>query len=210
MPQLSSEKLKGESLVETLLEALSNLDCPAYSSELSLYLRARWGNAYPSATPSRIERLMCKDFHLFEIKGALPSDISLCPALTAERGEPILRLMTRADWPLSHRLVAATTGRLRHLRITARLCELAISEEQSFADYKLLLRLTATLARGLPHVTVKYEHYESGTWCDLACKLIEEHSREDEQGRINAAARLLAVPEFNQFYGAPEGDSREV
>jgi hypothetical protein len=208
MPQLNSEKLIGSKpLQEALLEALSTLSCSTYSSELSLYLRARWGE---STTPSCIERLVHRDFRLFERTVDLPSDISLCPALTAERGEPILRLITRADWPLSHRLISATTGRLRHLCITARFCELTMDKEQSFADYNLLLKHTAILARGLPHITVKYEQYEPETWCALAYKLIKALSREDEQARVSAAAQLLASPNFNQFYGMPEGAAREV
>lgn len=167
-------------------------------------MRARWASAYASLTPARLERFMLIHIRKCEIeKPSLPQPC-LCPALTATRGEPIIGLITRSDWPLEWRIISSTTGRLRHLRITARLCELALSSKPNFADLPLLLNLIATLARSLPGVIVKYEQYELKAWRDLAHGFIKVSSDEDEEVRINAARKLLTIRNFNSLYGTLE------
>lgn len=204
------EDYKKPPLLESALEALYDIGCPIYCTEMAQYIKARWAHTYASLTSTRIERLMLS--HIKKCgKGtsSLPPS-SLCPTLTGIRGEPIMRLIARTDWSLEWRIIAATTGRLRHLRITARLCELALGDGRNFTDLSLLLRLTATLARGLPGVVIKHEQYELKVWRDLACGLIDVLSDEDERARINAAMKLLTVQNFNQFYGAPEEYLEEV
>jgi hypothetical protein len=121
-----------------------------------------------------------------------------------------MRLITRTDWPLAKRIMAPTTGRLRHLRLTSRLCELAISAELDFADHVQLLRIAAAHARGLPQTVVKHGEFEPEAWYHLARNLIEELYREDEQARVSTAARLARVPNFNLLYGVPQNEVGEV
>lgn len=108
-------------LLESVLEALSEIGCPIYSTELIQYMQARRLPNYPSLTSRRIERFMLSHLEKHEIRGTPLLQPSLCPALTVPRGEPIIRLMARSDWPLESRIVTATTARLRHLHIIARL-----------------------------------------------------------------------------------------
>jgi hypothetical protein len=192
---------KGMSDAAVLIEALSELNCPAYTSELSHYLRARYGKSSRALTPTRIERVVGNNI-LVHREGGMPSiNPSLCTALTSEYGEAIMRLISRTDWPLARRVVAATTGRARHLLMTARLCDLALNKKGYFADHPTLLRLTATHARGLPDTVVRYERYDLEEWLGLSLELSREADGEDERARVDAAARLAITPGFHPIFG---------
>ena len=191
-----------------LLEALSCFAYPIYSDELLLYLRSKWVDACFSLTSSGIVRVTLRGLLKFE-KEIWPLQAPmLCPALTAQRREPILRLLTCSDWTLERRVVAHTTGRVRHLLITARLCELATDEAEGFADRALLLKLAADKARALPGVKVEHNRYEPVKWLALARELIDALSEEDERERTAAAERLSALPGFNPLWGVPESTPR--
>lgn len=104
-------------LYEALLEALSELACPAYTNELVPYLRARYGKRGSPLTPTRIERIIENNILMQMAEGISLTKPSLCTALTSEHGEPIMKLVARTDWPLAQRVVGATAGRARHLLI---------------------------------------------------------------------------------------------
>lgn len=191
-------------LREALLEALSELTCPAYTDELAPYLRARHGRVYRTLSATRIEREVEGVFHRYGAEDVSPSEPSLCTAITAEHGESIMKLIARTDWPLTQRVVAATTGRVRHLLITARLCELAIKRKSHFAEHRALLRLTAAHARGLPDAVVWYNKYDLAGWLGLSLELIKASSGEDEEERAGAAARLSSLPGFHPIFGMPD------
>jgi hypothetical protein len=186
-------------LCEALLEALSELSCPAYTSELSSYLRARYGKLGRALTPTRIERIIGNNILMHRAEALI--NPSLCTALTSEHGEPVIRLIARTDWLLARRIVAATTGRARHLLITARLCDLAINNKHYFADHHTLLRLVAAHARGLPNTVVRYDRYDLEEWLVLSLDLSRVAAGEDEQARANAAARLSLTPNFHPVFG---------
>lgn len=188
-------------LCEALLEALSELACPAYTSELVPYLRARYGKFGSPLTPTRIERTIENNILTRRAEGSSLTKPSLCTALTSEHGEPIMKLIARTDWPLAQRVVGATTGRARYLLITARLCDLAINKKGDFADYLTLVRLVAAHARGLPGRVVRYERYDLEEWLGLSLELSRMTADEDEQARVDAAARLSTVPDFHPIFG---------
>lgn len=198
-----------EELYVAVLEGLSALGCPVYGKELAVYLHALLATTRTFPTPARIERLMLSFLNKYEIGRLRAVHPMLCPALTM-RGETIIRLITRSDWSLEWRLIAATTGHLRHLRITARLCDLILNERHRFNDLHPLLRLASSLARGLPGTIVKYEQYNLEEWRDLALELINRSSDEDQLMRLDAAARLLSGPNFNQLHGLTEKVLEEV
>ncbi len=183
------------------LHGLSDFRYLVYSKELCLYIQARWPGIYDSLIPTRIQRLMLSSLDKYEAEGLGETQTTLCPALTAVRGETIITLIARSDWPLESRLLAATTGRLRHLKITARTCDLLLDEKGRFKDLAPLFKLASTLARGLPGATVKYGQYDLRAWRDIARKLISGNSAEDERIRIRWAKSLLTVPHFDQICG---------
>lgn len=183
------------------LEALTELSCPVYTEELALYLRARHGNVYRRLTPIRIERTVESNLNKYRAGGIPLPGPSLCTGLTAEYGEPIMKLMARTDWSVERRVMAATTGRVRHLVLTARLCELAISKKRSFVDYHVLHDLAATRARGLPDTVVRYKKYDLKAWLSLSLELVRVTSIEDKRTRAMAAERLLSLPNFHPVFG---------
>lgn len=187
-----------------LLAALAELTCPAYTEELALYLRARHGVMYRKLTPIRIERMVERNLGRLEAGGMALAEPALCTVLTAEHGEPVMKLVARTDWPLERRVAAATTGRRRHLLLTARLCELAISKKSHFADHHALLRLAAACARGLPDTVVQYMKYDLEEWLGLSLELVRATSGEDEEARTGAAARLSSLPGFHPMLGMPD------
>lgn len=201
----SKNQTSNSTFYDTLLGALAELDCPAYVEELALYLRARHGTVHRTLTPTRIERMVESNLRRHRAEGTALPEPALCTALTAEHGEPIMKLVARTDWSVERRMMAATTGRVRHLLLTARLCELAITEKGHFADAHALLYLAATHARGLPDTVVRYKKYDLEEWLGLALGLIRATSREDEEVRASAAARLLRLPDFHPIFGVPDG-----
>lgn len=186
---------------DALLEALAELSCPAYTEELALYLRARHGSVCRTLTPTRIGRMVESSLGRYRGRAIPLLTPSLSTALTAERGEPIMKLVVRTDWSIGQRVVAATTGQVRHLLLTARLCKLAMSKRNHFADYNVLLHLAAAHARGLPNTVVRYKENDLEAWLDLSLELIRATFREDEDARERAAARLLTLPNFHPVCG---------
>jgi len=191
-------------LEDTLLAAIAELGCPAYTEELALYLRARHGVTYRTLTPVRIERLVERNLRRHEAEGTALPEPALCAAFTAEHGEPIMKLVARTDWPLERRVVAATTGWVRHLFLTARLCELAINKKEDFANHHVLLHLAAARARGLPDTVVRYKKYDLEEWLGLALGLIRTTSGKDKEARAGIAARLSSLSGFHPIFGTPD------
>jgi hypothetical protein len=125
-------------------------------------------------------------------------------ALTAVRGEAIKRLLVRSDWELERRIVAPTTGRVQHLIMTIRFCELALEYENAAAQPDRLKFLAADHARDLPGVKVRHGRFDLDVWREVAqLELDRVRPRDDEQRRA-AAARLCHRPEWALLFGAPE------
>jgi hypothetical protein len=135
----------------------------------------------------------------------------LCHGLT-DQGLVIRRLWARSDWPLVERVVASTTGRVRHCRITARLCDLALDPAIIAVEPDMLRYMAADHARDLPGVEVKRGVFELERWRDVALGEWERLKPRDSELRAAAAERIAGRSEFFQLFGVPEliGDEAAI
>jgi hypothetical protein len=198
-----------------VLDALDDLGWPTYSRELMLYLKARYGR---TVTPTRFGTLGSDEVKAFAKRGsgdensatgdgvrrAGPRPVWLCFGLTYDRGEPIKRLWARSDWPLERRIVAPTSGRIQHLKVTKRLAELALEAGDTAADPMGMKIIAADHARDLPGVTFRRGDFPLETWRDTAARLLQEFEPRDEEARIEAARSIGRRSEHFQLFGRPD------
>lgn len=145
---------------------------------------------------------LAKDETTAHLNRARPRTVWLCFGLTHDRAEPIKRLWARSDWPLEERIVAPTTGRVQHLRMTARLCEIANGENA--VDPMMIKILAADHARDLPGVDVRRGEFQLDLWREVALKHLTEVQPRDEQLRRQAASRWASLSERYRLFGRPE------
>ena len=184
---------------QVVLDVLEDCGTLLYSRELSNIARAIYGRQVPA---SRFGGLARDEANSFE--SSRPRPVYLCHGLTHDRGLAIKRLWGRSDWPLAERIVAPTTGRAQHLRVTAALCEIALDRVDTTAEPETLHILAADHASDLPGVKVKRGDFELKHWRDVARELLEDVGPEDEQKREDAAERLSRLSPRQQLFGAPE------
>lgn len=202
----SKGRLWARSAREMLLDGLGDLEWPAYSRELAQLVEARFGR---KILPTRFGTLAADEIAAFRSKGSGGRPVWLCFAVTADRHEPIKRLLARSDWPYERRIYALTTGRIQHLQMTKRFCELAMNADEFAVDPQMLRILAADHARDLPNVAVRRGVFELERWRDVAVEQIAELGPRDEALRKESAARLARRAEFYQLFGLPdvlEGD----
>src|SRR4029077_20543802 len=181
------------------LDALDDFGWPTYTRQLGPYIEARTGD---KIVPTRFGVLARDEQNSFNSSRARP--VYLGFALTSVRGEAIKRLLVRSDWELERRIVAPTTGRVQHLIMTIRFCELARDLEGMAAYPERLKFLAADHARDLPGVSVRHGKFELEEWGDIARAELERVRPRDEQQRAEAAARLCHRPERALLFGLPE------
>ncbi len=182
-----------------VLDALDDIGWPTYARQLSPYIEARYGDRIPS---SRFGVLARDEQARFKSRRAHTIYISFC--ITYDRGEAIKRLLARSDMPLEQRIVAPTTGRVQHLKLTARLCEIAQEVGTRAANPDKLRYLAADHARDLPGVTVRRGRFELARWREVAEAELERLLPRDEAARREAAAQFESRPEFMLLFGMPE------
>jgi hypothetical protein len=183
-----------------VLDALEDLRWPAYTREIAHYCQARYGR---ELSPTRFGTLASDEIRSY-VKGKRPQTVWLCFGLTSTRGEAIRRLWARSDWPLEQRIVAPTTGRIQHLRMTLRLCEIALEASATAADPEMLRIIAADHARDLPGVTFRRGEFRLEEWGDLATVLLEKAGPADGHARHEAEFRLRQLPELRQLFGDVE------
>lgn len=188
---------RGRPVRAVVLDALDDLGTLAYSRELTLYLKARFGREIP---PTRFGSLATDEQEAFRNPRSRHS-VYLCHALTSERFEAIKRLWGRSDWPMWRRIVAPTTLRVQHLEMTAKLCEVAATEA---ADTEMMKIIAADHARDLPGVDFKRGVFPLEDWKDRALALLADLSPRDRELRENAAESLMKLGPHAQLFGAPE------
>jgi len=185
---------------ELVLEALQDLSFMTYSRLIALYIKARYGRELP---PTRFGTLSVDEQKAFH--QGRPRQIWLCHGLTYDRGLAVKRLWAESTWNLSNRILAPTTGRVQHLKMAARLAELARAPDRVFADSDMLRMLAADHARDLPGVIVRRGKFELDLWFDTANKLLAEIEPHDKSAREEAASKLR--PQLNDasaLFGVPE------
>jgi hypothetical protein len=198
-PANGSSSRSGRPVREAVLDALHDLGWMAYSRELALYIKATTDR---EILPTRFGSLGKDEQRAFESRR--PAPVFLCYGLTSLRFEPIKRLLARSDWPLSRRIVAPTTGRVQHLRMTARLCELAVERAGAVANPEMLKIIAADHARDLPGIKFRRGVFELELWKMVAEQQLDSLAMIDEANRAEAAARLAQLDERDQLFGPPE------
>lgn len=202
---LSSQTLprepKNRPLRTDILDALQDLEWPAYSRELALYCQARYGR---TIAPTRFGTLAADEEKAYRRPGRRPRPLWLSFALTFDRHQPIKRLLARSDWPLSMRIVAPTTGRIQHLWMTRRLCDLALEVGETAADPEMLKIIAADHAKDVLGVKVRRGEFDLMGWREAAEAKLTALLPEDEQLRQESADRLALRPERVQLFGIPE------
>jgi hypothetical protein len=182
-----------------VLDALDDLGWPTYTRQIGPYIEARTGD---KIAPTRFGVLARDEKNSFNSSRARP--VYLGFALTSVRGEAIKRLLVRSDWELERRVVAPTTGRVQHLIMTMRFCELAVELDVLAAQPDRLRFLAADHARDLPGVKVRHGKFELDTWAEVARAELARVGPRDEEQRAEAAARLRHRPEHALLFGSPE------
>jgi hypothetical protein len=189
----------GRPLRAAMLDVLEDLGWIAYSREVALYLNANYGR---DISPTRFGSLGIDEIKAYD--SSRPRSVYLCYALTHDRFEPIKRLWGRSDWELARRIVAPTTGRVQHLKMTARLCELVLKVRDTAADPNMLQIIAADHARDLPGIKFRRGEFPVEEWRDIALKLLADLEPPDRERREVAAARLAELPDRDQLFGARE------
>jgi hypothetical protein len=211
----ASAKPRPRPLRLMVLDALDDLGWPTYSRELMLYLKARYGR---NVTATRFGTLGSDEIKAFSnrtsaeesaaptdgVRRAGPRPVWLCFGLTHDRGEAIKRLWARSDWPLERRVVAPTSGRIQHLKLTRRLAELALETGDGAADTVAMKIIAADHARDLPGVKFRRGDFPLEAWRDTAARLLDELEARDLEVRVEAARGIARRSERFQFFGIPD------
>jgi hypothetical protein len=190
---------RGRPARQTVLDVLDEFGCLAFSREIMLYAQAKYGRVIPS---TRFGTLSSDE--QTAIKTGNPREVHLCHGLTSERFEAIKRLWARSDWPLWKRIVAPTTGRVQHLAITAKLCDLALANESPSDDPEMMKFIAADHARDLPGVKVTRGEFDLCMWRDIATAELAKWAARDQELREAAAGRLSKHDELVQSFGVSE------
>lgn len=192
----------GRPLRAVILDALDDIGWVTYSRELSQFCAAWSGRSIP---PERFGSLANDEVKSFQraLAGSRVRPVWLCFALTHDRHQPIKRLWGRSDWPLEMRIIAPTSGRIQHLRLTARLCELAERDEAAI-NRDMMCIIAADHARDLPGVRVQRGSFELDVWRRIALELVGELEPKDAEARAESAARLRERGPFMQLFGVPD------
>jgi hypothetical protein len=186
-----------------VLDILQELEVMSYSREVMAYAFARYDLVIP---PSRFGSLSSDEQEAYGRRDAPRSrnrTLWLCFGLRHDDGAPVRRLLARSDWPLEKRMWAPTTGRVQHLRMLARLCELALDDARiHFANADALTDLIQAYARDLPVKTLPGVH-AFADWQERALALLSEHELEatDYELRQEAAERWSGLGEKHQLFG---------
>jgi hypothetical protein len=182
-----------------VLDVLEDTGIPTYSREISQLVTAMYGR---SVSSTRFGALSADEQRMHV--SSRPRSVYLGHALTAERFEPIKRLWIRSDWPLIERVLAPTTSRTRHLRMTVQLCDLAEAYAERAADPVMLKILAADHAADLPGVQVRRGKFPLTEWRAVATELLAELGPRDADSRAEAAQRLAELAEQHQLFGPPQ------
>jgi hypothetical protein len=188
----SSASPKGNRAVEQrrpfrqqVLDAIETLGVAALSREVQAFLGALYGD---DIDPTRFGSLRREEMRLYDNKSR-PRSVHIAYGLTA-RGEAIKRLLCRSDWPLEERVVAPTTGRVQHLRMTLRLCEFALEKRDTVSRPEALDIMVADHARDLPGGKFTRGNFPFETWRERASALLAETLDRDRANREVIAKRL--------------------
>lgn len=178
------------------LAALDDMGVPAPPREIAVFHEVRFGielDVRGLASVRRDER------KAFERQGPDRPMPYLVPALDVRLLQPVRGPLTLSSWPLERRLLAPTSPRVDHLRLTCRLAELAaeLGGEQGHQ----MLGLARRYARSVVSVSGKTD-LDPPAIIEAAEAELAEISMFDEQERARAAQRARAqLQRAEQLWG---------
>lgn len=198
----------GRPLRVVVLDLLQELGGIAYAREVAAYAFARYDVVIRR---SRFGSLASDEEQAYARREGARSrnrTLWLCFALRHDDAAPVKRLLARSDWPLEERIWAPTTGRVQHLRMVVKLCDLALDAERvQLANPDALNDMIAAYARDLP-VKVLPGEYAVTEWRERALGLLQEGDleRTDYELRLEAAERWSGLSEMHQLFGREPAD----
>jgi hypothetical protein len=185
-------------LRQALLDALDDLGYPTTSRTLAAFLAARVGREVPS---NQFGRVAAQERAAFRRGGEGARPVWLGSGVAADGFRPIKRIWGRSDWPLDWRIVAPTSTRVQHLRITEALCRMAEQAEDEAQHPEALRVLAVTHARDLPDVGVNTAAPDFRRYAAAARDVLARYEPEDRRLRLKAAEDLAAMPVEVQLFG---------
>jgi hypothetical protein len=187
----------------TVLDGLADLGYPTSSRTLGAFLAARFGREIPA---TQFGTIAAQERAAFVRNGISARLVWLCSGLTADGYRPIKQIWSRSDWPLSWRIVAATSSRVQHLHTTEAMCRLAARAEEEAQDPAALRALALAHAADLPGINVNRTHPEFGRYAAVAGELLQKYEPEDRRHREAAATALTKLPVQIQLFGIQQGE----
>lgn len=186
-------------LRQMVLDALEDLGVMSTSKDLTGYLDARFGR---SVIPARFGTLAADEMASFD-RTAGARSAWLCFAIDIATGKPIKHMWARSDWALESRLVGPSTPRLQRLKLTRRLCELALSPMPGMASPDRLPALAGAYAADLPGSgnTSLANSALLLQWAEVAADLEARLGPADQVMRERSSKRLQGQDDRSLLFG---------
>jgi hypothetical protein len=186
--------------------ALSEMGVPAPPREIAAYHEARFGQPLDVRALASIRRDERKAFDRHQRSGqpghhATGQAVYLVPALETRFYRPVHGPLTLSSWPLEKRLIAPTSARADHLRLTETIATVAQTQSQDAAVR--LGDLAARYARHIPGASDPGAAVDLGrivATCQSELALIGDR---DSEARRAAAERAAAqLDPVEQLWGS--------
>jgi hypothetical protein len=178
------------------LAALDDMGVPSPPREIAAFHLVRFGSDLDVRGLASVRRDERKAFERYGPTRPAPY---LVPALDARYLQPVRGPLTLSSWPLERRLLAATSPRVDHLRLTRRLAELAgrLDGETGEGVLGLAVRYAQTVPDALGGGVADPARIQAATDAEL-----REIAGPDEEERAQAAARARQqLPESELLWG---------
>src|SRR5579863_1973662 len=195
-PENATARRPLRSARDQVLGVLADVGMPMLSRDIQQYSLTRYG-AKIDAT--RFGSLRKAEMDAFERKSV--RSVWLAYGLT-EKGESIKRLLARSDFPTQERVVGPYSGRLLFFATTARLCEIAIDEQDHIDDFEGYRIFVADHARDLPGIAnFKKGEFPFELWLNAAKAALSGIAERDLSDRNHIAMRLTMLSNKDRLFG---------
>jgi hypothetical protein len=180
------------------LDTLRDVGHPLYSAYLTPLYFCTFNR---TLAPARLGTLSADERKRFRVGHA--DEVILTNGLMADRGTPIKRIWGRSDWPLAHRVIADTSGRVLFLKTAMWVFNQAMGDGNEWENFAALKLMASQLARDLPvDIRTKPDDFEG--WSARARTELAGLEGTDRERREAAAVRLGAVLKpVEVMFGAP-------
>jgi hypothetical protein len=181
------------------VNALSEMAVPAPPREIAAYHDARFRRPLDARALASIRR---DERKAFDRHGGPGHAVYLAPALEIRFFRPVRGPLTLSSWPLEMRLIAPTSARVDHLRLTETIATVA----QTVDDDEAARALTALAARYARHIPGALELGAEPTLdrivhaCRAELDVIADRDRADRRAAAERAVAQLDPAE--QLWGS--------